>query len=219
MKPTPSVLVLGSSSGIGAACAELYAKNKSKVYLVSRTVGDLCGDLSDPNFRKSVVNLWQPQIVIATFGDWPSKNQSATSIFDLFTNSVIDLFEQFEKKGGIDYFVVVSSLSAVTTVHPFMSIEQFHYLCAKRILSDFFTQAQLYMKFKTKIILIEPGMILTDFADIRERMKSPKSDDFLMQARVAPMPADELAQRIFDATNSFEKRNQKITLYNQSTTN
>ena len=212
--PLPSVLILGARGGIGAACANIFS-DKFEIHRVSRTAGDLCGDLKDQGFRNQVVEKFNPNVIIVTYGDWPTKEESISSIFNLFLNSVIDIFEQFEKKGGVDYFVVVSSISAQASGSPMMARENFIYNTVKRCLSDFFTQAQLHMKFRMKIILVEPGMVMTDFANINERMKTRSSDDILTRANILPMTAEAVALAIYENVCSSEQRSRTIILHNK----
>ena len=93
-----SMLILGTG-GLAQACVNKFGTDYRTIS-VSRQSGDIKGDLTDVHFRDKLVADTQPHVVIATFGDWP-KNLRLAQTLEIHFNSVVDLFEKFEKKGGL----------------------------------------------------------------------------------------------------------------------
>ncbi len=138
-----------------------------------------------------------------------------TEVINEFVLSVVDLFEAFESKGGLEHFVVVSSLSAQINVLPsmFMVSGTYKYICAKRMLSDFFRQAQLYRKSKSKIVLVEPGFVRTNFANINARLENPDKNDVIIRAQIEPIDPMVIAKAIFQTVSDPEKPSCSLTFY------
>lgn len=220
------VLVLGGSGGIGRACSGLFSEHPDyRVTIVHRqktgklqSPTSICGDLCSPEFRRDLVHQTTPNVVIASFGTHPTEPSSMTEVINEFVLSVIELFEAFEAKGGLEHFVVVSSLAAQTNVLPsiFMNSSVYKYICAKRMLSDFFRQAQLYRKSKSKIVLVEPGFVRTDFANINSRLLNPNQNDVLIRAQIDPIDPMVVAKAIFQTVCDPEKPSCSLTFYNSA---
>lgn len=220
------VLILGGSGGIGNACAKIFKEHaeyrvtsvqrqKSETSISDKTI---YGDLRSVEFRRELVLQTTPAIVVATFGRHPSNETPMSETLNEFVLSVIELFEAFETQGTVEHFVVVSSLSAQTNVLPsvFMESASYKYICAKRMLSDFFRQAQLYRKSKTKIVLVEPGFVRTNFANINARLVSANQSDILTRAKIEPLDPTVVASAIFQAVSESKRPSCSLTLYNSA---
>lgn len=217
------VLVLGGSGGIGRACSGLFSEHPDYRVTIShrqktavlQSPPSICGDLCSPEFRRDLVRQTTPNVVIASFGTHPTEQSSMTEVINEYVLSVVELFEAFESKGGLEHFVVVSSLAAQTNVFPsiFMNSSMYKYICAKRMLSDFFRQAQLYRKSKSKIVLIEPGFVRTNFANINARLKNPDKNDIITRAQIDPIDPMVVAKAIFQTVSDPEKPSCSLTFY------
>lgn len=218
------VLILGGSGGIGSACVRGFqdrpefqvtsVRRKNRETENSQNV--ISGDLCLPEFRRQLVRQTSPQIVISAFGQYPSDECSVSDAINEFAISVIDLFEAFEAKGGLEHFVVVSSLSAQTNALPFvfMNTSTHKYICAKRMLSDFFRQTQLHMKSKSKITVIEPGFVRTGFANIEARLANPSKTDVLTRTQIEPIDPAVVATAILHAVSDSTRPSSSLTFYN-----
>ena len=221
------VLILGGSGGIGQACAGAFSnsaeyavtsvhRQKSSDSGIGKTI---YGDLCSAEFRRELVSQTTPNIVISSFGRYPSKDTSMTEAINEFVLSVVDLFEAFEAKKELEHFVVIGSLSGQISVMPgvYMDSSRYQYICAKRMLSDFFRQAQLHLNSRSKIVLIEPGFVRTNFANIKARLLNLKADDVLNRTGIVPLDPAIVAGAIFQAVSSPGRASVSITLHNEST--
>lgn len=207
----PSMLILGTG-GIAQACIEKFGATYS-ITCVSRRAGDIKGDLTDVHFRDRLVADIQPNVIISTYGNWP-KNLSLIQTLEIYFNSVVDLFEKFEKKGGLEYFVIISSIDAHFSSQPGISPSQFAYRAAKKSLSDFFKELQKYAFYNSNIILIEPGMITTDFANINQRIADKNPEDFLIKLNLDLYKPEDIVNQIAFCLKS--NRSLTVTMHNKS---
>lgn len=206
----PSMLILGTG-GIAQACLAKFGSTFNTTS-VSRRTGDILGDLTEVSFRNRLVSETQPRVIITTYGVWP-KNMSLVQALELYFNSVVDLFEKFENKGGLEYFVVVGSTDALFSCHPLISQGQLGYRTAKKSLSIFFQEVQKFGRYNSKIILIEPGMTATDFADINRRAADNKPEDIIHKLNLTMLNPADIANQISECLNS--PRSLTITLHNR----
>jgi NADP-dependent 3-hydroxy acid dehydrogenase YdfG len=218
-----SVLVLGASGGIGSACCEIFGQssNRFEVIGVSRTVEKiesiktLQGDLRASDFRSSLL-VTKPQVVIATFGQYPVNPLSVVETINEFAISTIDLYEKFEATEVLEDFVVISSLNAQMTSlhHHHLNDAHFQYGIAKRFLSDFFRQEMLRMKSRSKIFLVEPGFVKTGFANIENRLIHRNQNDPLTRANIEVIDPRSVARMIFENTTDPNRQSRAVTIYN-----
>jgi NADP-dependent 3-hydroxy acid dehydrogenase YdfG len=96
MKKT--MLITGSSSGIGYECADKF-KDQYEIIGVSKTPGlyvTEVGNLKDDEFRKFLVDKYQPDVFINNAGIGGSSNYS--SVLDTNATAAIDLLLSFHSK-------------------------------------------------------------------------------------------------------------------------
>lgn len=221
------VLILGGSGGIGKSCLETFTKNSNYRLTTAQRQKDraadsnhemILGDLCEAEFRKELVGRTSPQVVISAFGKFPTRDSSVVDTINEFTLSVIELYEAFEAKGCLEHFVVISSLSGQINALPsaFMDEADYNYVCAKRMLSDFFRQAQLHMKSKSKIVLVEPGFVKTGFANIDARLVSQGATDILTRLRIHPINPEQVAKAIYHVVTDPDHPSTSLTFYNRS---
>lgn len=219
-------LVLGASGGIGRACVESLLRSPA-AYEVSGVcrrnleipgMRAIQGDLCDSEFRRTLAIEQRAQVVIAAYGKFPSVQSSYTEVLNEFMFSVIDIYERFEATGELEKFVVVSSLSALTggIPHHYLPSDRHMYNLSKRLLSDFFRQVQMYMKSKSEIILIEPGFVHTDFADISRRIERAHPDDVISRLDLVPIDPKLIADEIRRSLESDLGRTSAMTFFNRS---
>ncbi len=67
MKET--ALILGGEGGIAGAISKRLAESYD-IQQASRSSKDFSGNLKDPEFRRQLVELTNPAIVISGFGEW-----------------------------------------------------------------------------------------------------------------------------------------------------
>ena len=206
-----NMLILGTG-GIAKACVEKF-NSTYQITSVSRRTGDIKGDLTEVSFRDHLVETTQPKVIIAAYGDWP-ENMSLSQALNMHFNSVVDLFEKFESKGGLEYFVVISSIDAICSSHPFMPLSQFAYRVAKKSLSVFFKEVQLFGRYNSKVVLIEPGFVATNFCNINRRMIDKNSEDIIFKLKLDVYKTEAVAKQIFDCLNS--SHSSLVTMHNKS---
>lgn len=187
------VLIIGGSKGIGLECAQLL-ESDYHVQTSSRSAGTWQGDITNPDFRKELADSFKGSIVIGCAGVHDSKAPLAEI---LMTNFIpyMDLVDQFQKIGRVKKFVVISSASAHFTVGP-RGIESVSYAISKKCLSQAFVQLQLCGRYKMKFIVLEPGVVNTDFAQMRERSKRRHPDDFITRLNIDPIDPKHIAQTV-----------------------
>lgn len=211
------VLILGATGGIGSACVAKFRAEKGpyRITEVSRKVGDL----RSREFRAELAERENPHIVISAFGTSPDKSVSYVEAIEEHAISVIDLYEKFEAKGRMEHFVVVSSLSALSSsiAYVFQGEGTHKYLIAKRMLSDFFRQTQLFMKSQSKVIIVEPGYVRTNFADIANRAKANSANDFITKTKLSLIEPSLIANEIFRVVTDPGLPSVSMTYFNQST--
>lgn len=220
------VLILGASGGIGRACAANLSQSNNHYELIGvcRRSSDvpgvrlILGDLCDSDFRKSLVRDLNPNYVISCYGRYPGDGASYTSVLNEHTFSVIDIFERFEATGQLEKFVVMSSLSAQMSgiTKALSPIGMHFYATAKRLLSEFFRQVQLNMGSRSRIVLIEPGFIRTNFADIAKRMELADPNDLILKLGVRPIEPEYIAAEICRALEAEVLTTSALTFFNEN---
>ncbi|CAN5456639.1 hypothetical protein BH10BDE1_BH10BDE1_07640 [soil metagenome] len=210
------VLILGATGGIGSACSKRFSSENGlfRITEVSRKVGDL----RSREFRAVLAERENPHIVISTFGTAPNQSVSYVDAIEEHAISVIDLYEKFEAKGRMEHFVVLSSLSALSSsiAHVFQGEGTHKYLIAKRMLSDFFRQSQLFMKSHSKVMVVEPGYVRTNFADIANRAQAKSETDFIMKTKLSLIEPSVIANEIFRVVTDPALPSMSMTYFNRS---
>lgn len=177
-----TILITGASKGIGQALSQHFSK-KFEVIRVSRTAGEMIGDIGDIHFRQKLLDL-EPHIVINNAALYPSKSNGYAYETNLL--AAISIAEGFAKKEATEHIINISSISGRYKSWN-LSWAELHYKTQKNALSDFTeTYSLSKMKSKVKMSAVELGYVNTDFANIKERAKQ-KSDVFGTEGFPAPM--------------------------------
>jgi len=187
-----TILITGASRGVGEALSQHFSK-KFNVIRVSRSAGEMVGDISDIHFRQKLLEL-TPHIVINNAALYPDKINGHSYETNLL--AAIYLAEGFAKKETTEHVINISSVSGLYKSWN-LSWAELHYKTQKNALSDFTETYSLSgMKNKVKMSAVELGYVDTDFANIRERAKQ-KSDIFGVEGFPQPMSLESIVS-IFD---------------------
>ena len=190
----PIFLINGASRGLGKTIAD-YFDQRYRVIRVSRTSGDICGDLCDSSFRRKLVNDISPAIVVNNAGIYP-KRESAAQTFEINAVASIELTVSFARKMKSGHIFNISSVSAGLGLLPYASEEEISYSVSKKALSDYGEMLQYANRSAVKITTLEPGFIMTDLADIKSRFERQSSSDFIVRRGVRPMDPNYIAKVI-----------------------
>lgn len=192
------MVVVGGSKGVGKEICARFKDTEYDVVSISRSAGDIVGDVSDRGFRLKLLRELNPYIVINCAATYPYHENVAES---LQTNLVaaLDLTLGFYEKMNEGFIINISSVSSLYDI--LGSTNELVYSVAKRALSDFTTRLQLKNKKGVKICTIEPGMIETDFANIKNRMASKNPEDVIFKLGITPMKPNYVAEVVHWVVN------------------
>jgi NAD(P)-dependent dehydrogenase (short-subunit alcohol dehydrogenase family) len=192
-----TMLITGTSRGIGLGCAKKFSSTYNIVG-ISRTPGEFVtdvGDLTDNDFRLSILEKYNPDIFInnAGVGGWAVK-----PILD--TNSVasIDLLINFFKKmkAGSD-IINISSLSGWQQGNASWSLPLIIYSASKHALSAA-SQMLAAKQEQIRVMTLEPQIIETRMTN-RDYLTNPVDQsvyDNFDGTRKAPMKVEYIADVI-----------------------
>lgn len=186
------VVVTGASRGIGKALQGAFSKQYEMI-TISRTKGDFVGDLTDIQFRQKIIESVNPFVFINNAGIFPTSDLLIEAVL---TNLVATMHFTIEmsQKMREGFIFNISSVSAV--VPPVPNLESVVYATTKKALSDFSQMHQFAIATKAKICTIEPGLVMTDMADIKKRYAVKNPNDFMIRNGLVPMDPDYIVEVI-----------------------
>ena len=192
-----TMLITGTSRGIGFGCAKRFS-NEYNIVGISRTPGEFVtdvGDLTDNDFRQSIIEKYNPDIFINNAGVGGSSVKSI-----LNTNSVasIDLLINFFKKmkPGSD-IVNISSISGWQQGNAGWSLPLIIYSASKHALSAA-SQMLAAKQEQIRVMTLEPQIIETRMTN-RDYLTNPVDQsvyDNFDGTQKAPMKVEYIADVI-----------------------
>ena len=194
-----TMLITGTSRGIGFGCAKRFS-NEYNIVGISRTSGEFVtdvGDLTDNNFRQSILEKYNPDIFINNAGI--GGNESVANIIQ--TNSVvaIDLLINFFKKmkSGSD-IINISSISGWLQGRQPWELGQIAYSSSKHAISAA-SQHLAIKREQIRVMTLEPESIITNIG--RNKNYSPIAIDQSVYdnfdgTKKAPMTVDYIVDVI-----------------------
>ena len=147
------MLIIGSNGGVGKECVEYF----SMIYEVI-TISRDEGDLRDKNFLKTLVDKYNPSVVINCAGVY-QKDFYETFESNFLSASFLTL--EFYKKMKRGHIINICSSSANSSGWPGMDFDRISYNVSKSSLKKFSNMLQLSKNKSVKISTIEPAQINT----------------------------------------------------------
>ncbi len=183
------MLITGGSKGIGRALSEAFAEEYF-VLTASRTEGDFVGDLTNQKFRNELVAKVDPFVVINCAGVFPNPETLIESM-QINLIALMDLTITLMKKMKNGYVFNISSVSGSAVAPP--NLTGITYAIAKKAVSDFSHVVQLNNKSKVKVCTLEPGFVMTDMANIKNRYHSKDPEEHIIKNGIVPFDPVYLA--------------------------
>lgn len=176
------IVITGGSKGIGLKIAEAF-RDEYEVITVARTSGDFVGDLRDHTFRKRIIAETNPYIFVNNAGSYPTED-NISEMMELNVVAATHFTVEFSKKMRTGFIFNISSLS--TFDFSYGGFDAIAYSGSKRLLSDF-SQLSHFKNTSVKICCIEPGYVMTDLANLKERYRNQPAGDVLTKRHITPM--------------------------------
>ena len=186
------MLIIGGSRGVGRAVAESF-RDEFSVITVARSNADRVGDICDPLFVKSLMKETDPFIVENSAGIYPNEKNLLESVRVNYM-AAVELTMAALEKMPTGFIFNISSIAA--SLFPNQRRQDIFYYNTKKALSDFGHALQFKNKTDVKVCTIEPGFIMTDMANIRQRFESKEESDYLNHNKITPMEPSYIADVI-----------------------
>lgn len=186
------MLITGSSRGIGRAIAD-YFNEKFQIIRVSRTEGDLVGDLTDVRFRKKIIEETKPDVLVNCAGIYPNV-ENYLDCLELNFVAAAHLTIELGKKMKSGTIINISSVSAAAPSNG--SIDSIVYKTSKAAISCLGEQFAFTKDNYLRVCTIEPGFVLTDLNNIKNRYQEKNSNDFITKMNIKPMDPELIARQI-----------------------
>ena len=185
------ILITGTSSGIGKELCQYFSK-KHEVIRVSRTEGDLIGNLSSEEFRKEILRKLRPHIFINNAAVYPDTENPDES-YQVNLMAALELAAGFSQQPNVESIINICSISPAYLGWR-TTWSELHYKVQKSALSRFSEYYNLSELRKAKMTNLELGFVETDFANIRERAAREK--DVFGLGYPKPMPVSRVCQTV-----------------------
>ena len=155
----PIMLITGTSRGIGLACAE-YFQDRYEIVGISRTSGKFVteqGSVSDPLFRKHIIEKYTPDVFINNAGIGGS---DVSEIIRVNAEASTDFMVGFYKKMKNGHIINMSSYLATVSGVKLPGISDIVYASTKKLIKELSKEFS-HMRYKIKVTSIEPGWVDT----------------------------------------------------------
>ncbi len=167
------MMITGSNRGLGAACvAEFF---DYELITVSRHDGSTAvGDLQQQEFLQYLVDRYDPDVLINNAGI--ISNDLSDQIDVNFHQAAFLTVEFYNKMKAGSSIINVTSTAANISGWKDMRDDQMFYNVTKSALKNLSNTLSRSKRRPVKVTSLEPGFILTDFANIKQRWESIKDD-------------------------------------------
>jgi len=169
-----TILIIGTSTGIGKACVEYFQDKGHTVISVSRSQGaTFVGNVCDEEFRNHVVNNSSPDVVINCAG---MTDGSLTETLTLNHVAPADLTMKFYEKlaAGSD-IINISSMAATVSLAGAISKNYMVYANSKDAISTLSVALSKNKSRDVRVSVIEPDIVMpTNFNSITKRKIEPE---------------------------------------------
>lgn len=186
------IVITGGNRGLGAAIADAL-QHQGNLITVART-GNVSehGDLTDPEFRKYLVNKYDPDIFINCAALTP--NHNLEDILDVTGHAVVDLLFKFyaKIKPGAD-IVNISSWRGWYPGAAGMTDQSVAYASSKHFLSSASQMLALQKKPNVRVMCLEPAGIATSNYPNMHLVNEQNYNEF-NGTQVVPMTPEYVAE-------------------------
>ncbi len=217
-----TVLITGATSGIGKACAEIFAKNNYNIIITGRREGHLA------SVKKELEYKYNATITTLCF-DVQSNEAVSKAIASLPTNTIVDILinnaglalgkDAFDVADMQDWETMLQTnvnglLYTTRALMPFLKISKGHIInigsiagkevyengnvyCASKHAVDALTKAMRIdlLKHQIKVTAIHPGATETEFSLVR--FKADEAKAALAYQGYNPLYAYDIANAVF----------------------
>jgi 3-oxoacyl-[acyl-carrier protein] reductase len=189
------MLITGASRGLGAAFVEEF-KNDYKILTVHRSSGaDFRGDLADETFRKTILENVTPDVFISNAGI-AGLGLSFTKVQTVNYIAAADLIVGFYEKMIAGHIISVCSTSANLDGYTGIGAAEISYNASKAALQRLTRLQESKSSKPIKITSLEPSMIMTDMANIKNRAELKLPSDYITAWNITPMDPAYVAQTV-----------------------
>jgi NADP-dependent 3-hydroxy acid dehydrogenase YdfG len=176
-----TMLIAGASRGIGLACASEFAVDYN-VLTISRSSGaTFQGDLNDASFRQEILANVIPDVFIC--------------VAKLTYEATQELLVKFYGKMLSGHIILVGSTAGNINCQ---GLEQglLKYVADKNATQNLARLLSDSARSKVKVTSLEPGYVMTDFGEVRQRYLDKKPKDPIALFDITPMDPSYLAKTI-----------------------